>query len=1692
MRFLLQASYIFLLYQVLLCIGRPSLPYSHYPFCSQVIHELVFEAAYKVYGTLHPLLLDLNMAFSVDHDFLRNSHPRDAGPYLHKIASQKQVAASAISQEILQAVAIESLPPRVYTLWLSACPDESAVALGLQQTDSVLVRSAAITDFRRWFRTNKYWEIWHAVGGSEGIAALLATFSVDHVKMFCKKMAMCSTSLSCREGRQELTTELCQLLTARFFPDSTDARNPDHRPFLNIYTTLVYACTPAFQDSWMDNKDLPKLDLDKVFETNTYWFQQKCFSKAVAGDEGLWSYSALLTSVPTIPSEQDSTVLEPLSFAARVIETLIEHNVRFSDTKKKLEETFKTVLHRTAHRKTSASFTRRIIGLMSRYATQVYASEKYPTRRQSDPMVSGSTQSVESSNTSLELSYPQHLHDIARLWVRDPDALEPLLSNMLDVSKIKNISEIVDSLDAVRAQHRYRLLKWLLISKLGIDLEDNDQLHRIEAPVPFTLFRLLPKDVARDLLARFVSIGHPGISRSSHDKPNTGLDLLTVSLDDYGDIRRTKAASKISVYRRKAELTRDASSRKEWVNDSVMMAVTSGSLDLLAEVLTWSRRFIRDPVVSEIYWDSNFGQSTTLRRDDTIELLSGLPRKPNKDTSLSLLATDVQKGNDIGLLLLETATMAQREPSFYVNHWTQVQRLFADIAQCRVKRVERLRSSLGLPDDQLFALVWENTLQALLKAERLGLDERNQALQFNEIGGPLAVWGGFEEIQARNPSPATLRFVDELAAQRDAIWRDHRPKLQASVTTLQAPWPRGLPIQALLAIDIEGKVAQGTLPYLEERARSVVFVPHEHVLREIPEDKETQAAIGCFVDEYGEALRIYISWCDEEEKQRRTEAAWTHATTALSRDRLSPLECRLYWGKIFEEAGASHPVMYSIEWPRRPMPKLPQTNNHNQPEEWNPESSDSPVETKERLLQPTCLDCMTRSIRSRNLSACFPVPRPRIQRVYISQFWDFERFGSLIPPDAEEALIAARLLVMDSKSKANSKILSIAFPQGSNDIRFPSLFLDSEFLERKYALDELPLKVLGNTPPALLEQIASSLTAKLFAATDPSPDTIEWTFAVLKLLAWSDKPGLAIKHIIRIIINLPEHSSWHRVMLHQGVLKRLTAEQSRALVNQLADAISENTKERMKLQETAQDPTQAKNTKNRFVKVTTVKMLAQLMSGGEYVDEMFSVGVLGQLFKQSTHIDIRAAIVGSLTSILSWTKDANVEEAAIKVLENYAVPIAAEVSERSPMTEQRWAACEDKCELPDQDSEAPIRNSLFYYLDEVSRGDADQLKARKLIQRLYLPLVRISMENKSRWMKIFLCANNASDLMHYLPKAFGSDFLLKRFLQSYPAHMPADLFRHLHELLLFLMNPPEAVQNFTERLMRANPSPSYRDCWEVSTFFHPIFTSCIEPCRNGSFATPEDAASNGLIVPAQLQTLACEMMDTLLARYDKLSAHWTGFLAAYKPPVRQGTNVRQNWQRYCRPVVQYTIKKIESMRTPEWQRDPRRRPSRLPDIFPLRLWLLTYPSMPWEDDLKNDNPRQTFANELQALLIELVESRRSYHARFEQVVKAAKQCYEQDWAFLAWQLGKLEEEQTQRELTTVELLRIELADTLLQQARGPVKEKELLGMQAMLGRWRACLDEEVRDRGIATTSMLVEMAKRGGPNVLPLKEEGTR
>ena len=190
-------------------------------------------------------------------------------------------------------------------------------------------------------------------------------------------------------------------------------------------------------------------------------------------------------------------------------------------------------------------------------------------------------------------------------------------------------------------------------------------------------------------------------------------------------------------------------------------------------------------------------------------------------------------------------------------------------------------------------------------------------------------------------------------------------------------------------------------------------------------------------------------------------------------------------------------------------------------------------------------------------------------------------------------------------------------------------------------------------------------------------------------------------------------------------------------------------------------------------------------------------------------------------------------------------------------------------------------------------------------------------------------------------------------------------------------------------------------------------------------------------------------------------------------------------------MVEYLISRIGALRTPEWQRDPRRQPAVLPDTFKFRTWLVAYPYAATAADAAGDGATysasvDTFASELGALIDELAANahHRPYHIRLSLLEDLAKGASEKDFCRIAAVIGELNNPPTvaarqDGDVDLARLLRIEFANSLLMKAHRPDDMRDVDRVMEVLEGWRGSGDEEVRRRGFETTNWL-ELRKNNG------------
>lgn len=412
---------------------------------------------------------------------------------------------------------------------------------------------------------------------------------------------------------------------------------------------------------------------------------------------------------------------------------------------------------------------------------------------------------------------------------------------------------------------------------------------------------------------------------------------------------------------------------------------------------------------------------------------------------------------------------------------------------------------------------------------------------------------------------------------------------------------------------------------------------------------------------------------------------------------------------------------------------------------------------------------------------------------------------------------------MDGQTQAGSGLLDQAFPVANP--RFPAVSLDEEVLgdsgQTDTQVEDMVRDSLPHTPPSLLLRLANSVVERCCQEATPSKDLRKWTEFILQCLVQSDRPELATDLIKHILLDSPGDTSWHRIVLHAGIIKKLPPVHAKSLIL---------------------DPT-----------------------------------------------------------------------------DGVVVPIAAELNERSPMTEDRWELAEQACEPPevyDDGDFAPICAAVVRTVTESCK--VDSLHQLCLVQRILIPLTHKSRENNTRWVRIFLRKYRASQLSSQIPESPCKPQLLHVFLTKHTAHMPAVEFANLSDLLSFAGRPSEDYKELAEKLKEHPEAYKQKDAhhWlrvtngsqltgsSRSTQHHGIVTRTL---LTAQFSASETAVTDGLVTPLQLQDHERRVLD-LLADFPLCLEAWKAQTATYEPPLDdKSSDKRRRWRQYCLPLVQHAV-----------------------------------------------------------------------------------------------------------------------------------------------------------------------------------------
>lgn len=1608
----------------------------------------------------------------------------------------------SVTDHILAGLATDALPLRVANVWVSGFADAPSLVKALRYEESVGVRRQAIKRIIRLLRDEAQMAaLWDAIGGTAGWLKLFSELSVHDVQSLCHAFGRTSTFDAGREMRQRLMTELTMCLLSEQFPQAKHA-NPERRSFVKFYTNIVPACTVQFVKAWEANGNLPRAGGRWLDHAHYRYTRGRCLQHLRASKSAPFRFEYFRNVFHELPPEESTKHMsQSMQFSMHVLEYLAEHGELGVSAAQINASIAIPMLRRLARRKAPHHVRGKVLKAIARALA--------PRVKNGD---------------NLDFSTYGPVRTALYCWNRDSVAHENTLLDILHLAPATqhtiSLATFGDMLCWVRDSLRYKLLGLMLahIRLVSADLENDSQMGAL-GPWPSNIFTSLPSEKAQDLLQRLIRLRHKELwagviftalqpahavsllDELSRIRPagnyiywesmesrhpmfgfshNQDVAILRLFVSPPSDERLRGWKTVVEERKKEAARARDQSDRAQWARSAIFCSIASGSLQAYEDVLIWARRYNRDPLTVKTLYARG-----TIKRTVGVRLLSGIPSDLEKSTlDAGSVHEDVAKGNRIMLVLLETAFQGIREPSFQAYDWAAVRELFSEVVKLRIAEADRLQDLLSLSDDQMYEMLWKDTLNTILRAEEQCLLDEHTKLGAQRVNGLL---GQTTIPMIQTFTPSKCRFVDELAKGRNELWQKYRRSKDPNVVSLPSPWPQGLGFRDAMSVNVglDKPGYAGRLPYLEARAEGIVFAKPSDVMTAFPEDNDVRKAIGGHVDDYREALEFYVgAGVDKEGRDQRKRLAWTHAVGPLSEGRgLSADEAVLFWEEIFKKSWAEIPMTRSISVPMPPDPTVPNPDDPNEPTEWNPDPNpDQWKVSPSRELSVTCLDAMLQSNKSDwNSDSVRVLRKPSPTTAAHPSFaaiWEapYSRSMGTIAPAVREGLVAIGLMLINSKCCPSKRLFARPFPS-PEDARFPALFLDEDFLDRDgitpdtgFAILEALGKELPLTPVA---ELCEAMLSNLGQGENPRRDFEQETLRLLKLLVEGDRPNLALDLVRKVVIDRPDASSWHRHMLTTGLFDRLKSDRARRFIWEIALSM------KTKLQEQAQRKVGAEwdppASPGPVIKVTTVTALAQLLSGARFLTNEEIIDILTSIFANASHPDIRVAIIQSLTSTLQKTRRDTVKAKIIDALEAYAVPVAGSLSERSPLSEDDWQKAESTSEVPevnDPQSKAPqpVLAAIISAYETLS-GDI----VSELYHRILLPIFDASAANNRRWTRIFLRNRGLRCDVDSLPLVPPKPQLFAAVTKKATAHRREELFTLWSEAIMTNLDPPSDVAEINtiilnnEALGSSNSGKHWLALWHNPGL---AALSYAGPQLHTYLPRPDDNTS--LPIPL-IQRIVYDQLDLMILRDDERFSEQNHILNHLARPQHKNAAWETTWQENVRPLIRDVLDRIEGLRTEAWQRDPHRHPVALRSTLEMRLWLLTWPG--YDDRLRekpdHDGRLETFAAELRDELADLarlcVERARPYHKPFAEVKEAARAVHPQDISLLALRLGTACSQGTAVNLA--DRLGMEVAEVLLTTGATKPRDRDaevVAKVGEMIRGWRGSSDEGVRMTALRT------------------------
>ena len=649
---------------------------------------------------------------SLNIPLIRDGTFKEFASYLDELRQCQQDV--RVCKSLFEAVEQEYLSPHTFHVFLPWSSSLDTIVLCIYNGPSRFIRKRGIKQFGKVLAKSEQWEsAWRAVGGTNGLIDLFARISVTEVEELAKAIGSCNRPQHKHGAREMAIEDLLHALLSSHYPKSK-LQNHDKRPIKHHYARMVSACSEEFVEKLLNAKDqsnplYQQVPASRLIKTHGELLQKRVFEGIFGSgqvDVHIRQYlEAFVYRQPPMPSP-DSNVSASMAFAAKILQSRladINNDKRWPSQVSEADVLF-SLLDRLSKKTLSEVKIRNVI----RLGLQLLEAKPELMSK------------FRSHGMWLKLS---------TRWKKAPEFYEDLVALALRLElggSQKTIGkDFLSTSNAIRAKQelRWPLLRLycLQVPKKGVDLDTDDDFTPLANQLwPSDVFYHLSKDQAVTLLnglhhanpeysflqtpAKTSVLGNHGIS----SQRNFNAVLLLTFLQRDSEEIQMRAKSAVDELRKKSATTRDQSDRANLAIAASGYAISSGSLDLYGETVTWQQRFARDPLSVKMI----FARDAVMTAEG-IELLSGIPEPVPEGITLAEVAVRVEKANEILKTFHETMLIAKREPSFQKRDWSDVMSLFGAAIDLRVDRAKDLQKHLRDPVADVYTAIWGGTLAML-------------------------------------------------------------------------------------------------------------------------------------------------------------------------------------------------------------------------------------------------------------------------------------------------------------------------------------------------------------------------------------------------------------------------------------------------------------------------------------------------------------------------------------------------------------------------------------------------------------------------------------------------------------------------------------------------------------------------------------------------------------------------------------------------------------------------------------------------------------------------------------------------------------------------------------------------------------------------------------------------------------------